>query len=107
MKIPLSGMQQADIFSLLEDYKKDDVDWSSGRMFGYVFDPGPGILEFAKKVYNRFLTENALDFTVYPSLLRLENELVAIMREHLRGDAHVVGNFTSGGTESILLAVKA
>lgn len=107
MKIPSSGMQEADIFSLLEDYKKDDVDWSSGRVFGYVFDPGPGILEFAKKVYNRFLTENALDFTVYPSLLRLENELVAIMREHLRGDDHVVGNFTSGGTESILLAVKA
>jgi sphinganine-1-phosphate aldolase len=25
---------------------------------------------------------------------------------HLRGDAEVCGNFTSGGTESIILAVK-
>src|SRR5690606_19058071 len=38
--------------------------------------------------------------------LRLENELVAMGREHLGGDAGVVGSFTSGGTESILLAVK-
>ncbi|MFW6334281.1 MAG: pyridoxal phosphate-dependent decarboxylase family protein, partial [Desulfosalsimonas sp.] len=107
MKIPSSGMQQADIFGMLEDYKKDDVDWASGRVFGYVFDPGSEILDFAKRVYNRFLTENALDFTVYPSVLRLENDLVAIMRRHLGGDEQVAGSFTSGGTESILLAVKA
>lgn len=100
-------MKDGEVFAKLEEYKKDDVDWSSGRVFGYVFDPGKEIMEFAKKVYNKFLTENALDFTVYPSLLRLENDLVAIMRRHLRGDEQVVGNFTSGGTESILLAAKA
>ncbi|MFP4451758.1 MAG: pyridoxal phosphate-dependent decarboxylase family protein [Desulfobacterales bacterium] len=107
MKIPLSGMAEEEIFRMLEHYRKDDVDWSSGRVFGYVFDPGTQILEFAKRVYNLFLSENALDFTVYPSLLRLENDLVAILRTHLRGDDQVVGSFTSGGTESILLAVKA
>lgn len=107
MKIPPSGMKREEICATLDAYRKDDVDWSSGRVFGYVFDPGAEILAFAKEVYNRFLTENALDFTVYPSLLRMENDLVAIMRHHLRGDGQVVGNFTSGGTESILLAVKA
>lgn len=107
MQIPSSGMDQDAIFAQLTDYKKDDVDWSSGRVFGYVFDPGAEILAFGKEVYTRFLTENALDFTVYPSLLHLENDLVAMLRRHLRGDDQVVGNFTSGGTESILLAVKA
>ncbi|MBS3733171.1 MAG: aminotransferase class V-fold PLP-dependent enzyme [Desulfobacterales bacterium] len=107
MKIPESGISGSEIFERLDACKKDDVDWASGRVFGYVFDPGAEILDFAKQVYNRFLTENALDFTVYPSLLRLENDLVAIMRTHLRGGDQVVGNFTSGGTESILLAVKA
>jgi glutamate/tyrosine decarboxylase-like PLP-dependent enzyme len=107
MQIPASGMDRDAIFDQLSDYKKDDVDWASGRVFGYVFDPGADILAFGKEVYNRFLTENALDFTVYPSLLRLENDLVAMMRGHLRGNDQVVGNFTSGGTESILLAVKA
>ncbi|MFW6052452.1 MAG: pyridoxal phosphate-dependent decarboxylase family protein [Desulfosalsimonas sp.] len=107
MKIPLSGMAEDEVLNLLEDYRKDDVDWSSGRVFGYVFDPGEEILEFAKQVYSRFLSENALDFSVYPSVLRLENDLVAMLRTHLGGDGQVVGNFTSGGTESILLAVKA
>ncbi len=107
MEIPSSGMKEAEVFEKLQEYRKDDVDWSSGRVFGYVFDPGKEIMDFAKKVYNKFLTENALDFSVYPSLLRLENDLVAIMRRHLRGDDQVVGNFTSGGTESILLAVKS
>ncbi len=107
MQLPASGINSETLLEKLKDYKQADVDWSSGRVFGYVFDPGAEILEFGKQVYNRFLTENALDFTVYPSLLRLENELTAIMRRHLRGDDQVVGNFTSGGTESILLAVKA
>jgi len=107
MQIPSAGMDRDAIFDQLTEYKKDDVDWTSGRVFGYVFDPGADILAFGKEVYNRFLTENALDFTVYPSLLRLENDLVAMIRRHLRGNDQVAGNFTSGGTESILLAVKA
>ncbi len=100
-------MQGDDILDRLARYKDDDVDWASGQVFGYVFDPGADILNFAKQVYDRFLTENALDFTVYPSLLRIENELVALMRRHLQGDSSVAGSFTSGGTESIILAAKA
>jgi sphinganine-1-phosphate aldolase len=107
MKLPKSGLKAAEIFQKLDAYASGDVDGSSGRVFGYVFDPGSDISEFAKQVYSRFLSANALDFTVYPSVLRFENDLIAIMRRHLRGGDEVVGNFTSGGTESILLAVKA
>lgn len=107
MQIPQTGMKKEAIFHKLDEYKSEDVDGSSGRVFGYVFDPGSDILDFAKQVYTRFLSENALDFTVYPSVLHFENDLVSIMRTHLGGGGEVVGNFTSGGTESILLAVKA
>ncbi|RJQ74591.1 MAG: aspartate aminotransferase family protein [Desulfobacteraceae bacterium] len=107
MHLPETGHKKEEIFGKLDEYTSKDVDGSSGRIFGYVFDPGSDILEFAKQVYARFLSANALDFTVYPSVLKFENDLVAIMRSHLGGDDEVVGNFTSGGTESILLAVKA
>ena len=106
MKIPETGRERDEIFEALGRYKKNDMDWQSGRAFGYIFDPGKEILSFAKEVYNLFLSENALDFTVYPSLLQMENDLVSMMRKHLQGGQEVVGNFTSGGTESILLAVK-
>jgi glutamate/tyrosine decarboxylase-like PLP-dependent enzyme len=81
--------------------------WREGRVFGYVYDPGAEAEAIVKEAFTSYLTENALDFTVFPSALRLENEVVAMAAAHLGGDAGTVGNFTSGGTESILLAVKA
>jgi sphinganine-1-phosphate aldolase len=43
---------------------------------------------------------------VFPSMLRLENEVVDIAAAHLGGGPEAAGNVTSGGTESCLLAVK-
>lgn len=107
MKIPENGQSKDEILQALADYRSGDLDWGSGRAFGYVFDPGKDVVELGKQVYSMFLSESGLDFSVYPSLLRLENELVGLLATHLGGDAKVVGNFTSGGTESIMLAVKA
>ncbi|MFO7964846.1 MAG: aspartate aminotransferase family protein [Desulfobacterales bacterium] len=107
MKMPKIGMTEKELFERLDAFQADDINWRSGRVFGYVFDPGKPAMEIGKKVYSRFLTENALDFSVFPSLFRFETELVSLLSTHLNGDENVVGNFTSGGTESIMLAVKA
>jgi len=107
MKISEKGMNERDVFAQLEAFRKDDLKWQEGRAFGYVFDPGKAVMAVGKKAYNAFLSENGLDFTVFQSLQRLERELAAFGARHLRGDEHVVGNFSSGGTESIILAVKA
>lgn len=101
------GMTREAIFERLADFRRNDIKWREGRTYGYIFDPGKAVMEVGKAAYNEFLSENGLDFTVFPSLLRLERELAAFGAGHLRGDDQVVGNFTSGGTESILLAVKA
>ncbi len=107
MGIPKQALVKEDIFQRLEAFRARDLDWRSGRVFGYVFDPGEDVMAVGKEAYAAFLTENGLDFTAFPSLLCLENELVGMLSEHLGGNSRVVGNFTSGGTESILLAVKA
>ncbi|WDP89073.1 MAG: aspartate aminotransferase family protein [Desulfobacter sp.] len=107
MEIPKTGRSESQIFAALEDFRKDDLKWREGRAFGYVFDPGQKIMDVAKKAYNAFLSENGLDFTVFKSLQKLERELAAFGARHLGGDDQVVGNFSSGGTESIILAVKA
>jgi glutamate/tyrosine decarboxylase-like PLP-dependent enzyme len=72
-----------------------------------MFDPGETAERVIKQAYTAYLSENGLDPTAFPSLARLEREVVAMAANHLGGDPEVVGNFTSGGTESILLAVKA
>jgi glutamate/tyrosine decarboxylase-like PLP-dependent enzyme len=107
VQIPATGQSAADVQSALEAARVRDLPWRTGRVFGYVYDAGEQVADVAKDAYMRYLTENALDPTEFPSLLRFETEVVAMCADHLGGDAAVVGNFTSGGTESIFLAVKA
>lgn len=106
MGMPAKGKSQDEVFEALEAFGTDDLDVKGGGTFAYIYDAGPEVDEVAKRAYTRYLTENALDPTVYPSLLRFENEIVAMAIAHLQGDSEVVGNFTSGGTESCMLAVK-
>jgi glutamate/tyrosine decarboxylase-like PLP-dependent enzyme len=107
MRIPDKGLARDDIFAKLEDYRQNDMPWRDGRTWAYIYDPGRDAEEVIKQAYMMYLSENGLDPTVFPSALRLENELVAMAAAHLGGDENVVGNFTSGGTESIICAVKA
>jgi glutamate/tyrosine decarboxylase-like PLP-dependent enzyme len=106
MRIPDSGLSKKDILETLESYKQKDLDWKAGRVFGYIYDPGQEVNDLIHRAYTAYLSENALDPLTFPSLLRLENEIVAMVADILSADHQVVGNFTSGGTESLILAVK-
>jgi glutamate/tyrosine decarboxylase-like PLP-dependent enzyme len=107
MKIPARGWSKDEVFAKLEDARKHDLAWRGGKAFAYVYDGGRDIEEVAKRAFTAFLTENALDPTSFPSLLQFENDLVGMARAHLSGGPDVRGSFTSGGTESIILALKA
>jgi glutamate/tyrosine decarboxylase-like PLP-dependent enzyme len=106
MRIPDHGWPKDRVLATLESFRADDMPWRDGRTWAYVYDPGPEAEEVIKRAFTMYLSENALDPTVFPSTLRLETEVVAMAAAHLKGDADVVGSFTSGGTESIILAVK-
>ncbi len=107
MKFPEKGKGRHEIMETLKRYRAGDADWRSGRIFAYTFHAGQDAEEIAKEAYMEFIHENALDPTSFPSLVRLEREVMRMIAGLLRGDKQVVGNFTSGGTESIMLAVKS
>lgn len=107
MNIPQTGLSKQEILTALQAFKGRDMDWKSGKVFCYVYDPGEDPAEVTKEAYLAFLSENGLDPTVFPSLLKLETDVVRAIVNLLRGDANAVGHLTSGGTESIMLAVKA
>jgi len=107
MRIPEKGWSREQISEQLERYRENDTPWREGRTWAYVYDPGPEAESVIKDAFASYLSENALDPTVFPSALQMENEVIAMAADHLNGDDHVVGNFTSGGTESLILAVKA
>ena len=103
---PDEGKRQHDIMNTLLSLKSDDVPWAQGRVFAYIYDPGPQAMRLVHDAFDLFLTENGLDPTAFPSALTLEREIIDMAADLVGGDHHTVGNFTSGGTESILLSVK-
>jgi sphinganine-1-phosphate aldolase len=106
MEIPAKGKSPEEIFSFLNIAKSHDARWEDGHMYAYVYDPGKDVMEIGKQAYMAYLVENGLDPTAFPSLLKLETEVVRAVINLLRGDKNVVGHVTTGGTESINLAVK-
>ncbi|HTM22007.1 MAG TPA: aspartate aminotransferase family protein [Kofleriaceae bacterium] len=104
--IPERGRAADAILAELRERRRADTPWHDGKTFAYVFHARDDVADLAERAARMFLWDNALDPTAFPSLLALENEVVAMAAAHLHGAAGVVGNFTSGGTESVLLAVK-
>ncbi len=95
-----------EILAELREIAAGDGTWGYGRGFTYVFD-GPNLESLTSEAMRLFAGSNGLDPTAFPSFLKFENDLVAFARSFLHGDGDVVGSVTSGGTESIMLAVKA
>ncbi len=91
----------------LEGLAENDVDWRNKKSAVYVFHPGEDVLEVAKEAYALYQSENALGPAAFPSLKRMEDEVISMALDLLNGPATGTGNMTSGGTESIILAVKS
>ncbi len=100
------GQPREAILAELARFAENDADWRTGKLLTGLYDAGEGAHDLAVEAYTRFLAQNALYINMYPSLGRLERDIVASIAELLRADADVVGSITSGGTESILMAVK-
>lgn len=100
------GMPHEEVMKELMNFTEHDVDWRTGKVMTGLYDPGKNAHELAVEAYTRFLPQNALYVNMYPSIGKLEKDVVTSVTEMLRGDDEVVGNMTSGGTESILMAIK-
>ncbi len=102
---PKKGKSKEEIAQLIRAKKSTDYNWRNGKLFCSVYDGGDEIQEVVKDAYMLFLSENPVDPTLFPSLRDMETEVVQMSAEMLQGE-EAVGTLTTGGTESILLAVK-
>ncbi len=106
MTLPAHGVDREQIFARFDEMAVDDVRWRDGRVFSLAYSAGPEVLALAEDAYRRFSGENALNVDAFPSLRTMQDDVVAIVRGWL-GGADTAGSMTTGGTESLLLAVKA
>jgi glutamate/tyrosine decarboxylase-like PLP-dependent enzyme len=107
-QIPLPSKSQSKqaVLDMMKAARDHDVKWREGRVFSLVFNAGDEVSEVLKEAYNLYFSENGLNPTAFPSLKKFETEVVSMVASLLHGDDDAVGNMTTGGTESLLMAVK-
>jgi glutamate/tyrosine decarboxylase-like PLP-dependent enzyme len=107
IRIPEAGRDHDELFRTMEGFRKDDADWRDGRTWSLVYYAGQKHHDLIKKASELFFAENALNPMAFRSLKRMEAEVVQMSASMLNGPSTCVGTMTTGGTESVLMAVKA
>ena len=106
MQIPAKGLAWREIAPLLDAAKKRDISWRKGRMAVYFYYLDEALQEVQQKAYLAFWTENNLGKRAFPSLQKLESEVIEMGLALMRAPDGAAGTFTSGGSESIFLAMQ-
>ena len=107
ISLPEKGSSRDDILSALKSMKFNDADWHNGQLFGLIYDAGEAVETLVKEAAALFMIENGLSPMTFPSLLKMENEVISMVLSLMEGDDQTVGCLTAGGTESIFMAIKA
>lgn len=111
--LPEKGVPKKEILKILQDLQKKEVQrWQKGYVSGAVYHGDRDHINFLNKVYSMFSQANPLHSDLWPSISKFESEIISMCANLLSVDMNlppekrVCGSVTSGGTESILLAMK-
>ena len=105
-RLPDNGIARDTLLSSMEAAASEDVDYRHGKVWSLVYHKDEEHLATIVEAHNLFFSSNYLNPMAFKSLKRFETDVVRMTADMLNGDADVVGTMTSGGTESILMAVK-
>lgn len=107
MTLPAKGTDWETLKTRMQERGANDVKWREGKTAVYVFNAGPDVERVQKEAYALYQSENGLGPLAFPSLKRMEDEVVANGLALLHAPEGAAGNITSGGTDSITMAMKA
>jgi glutamate/tyrosine decarboxylase-like PLP-dependent enzyme len=107
MEMPARGRNWEDVRADLVERGSGDADWRHGKTAVYVFNAGPELAEVQKEAYSLYMSENGLGPLAFPSLAKMEREVIEMALSILHGPNGAKGAMTSGGTDSITMAIKA
>lgn len=105
--IPGEGIPRERILKEMESIIRGENEvWKTGHVSGAVYNGYKEHVDFTNEAYSIASQNNPLHPDVWPSSIKFESEIISMVRNMMHGDSQVRGSVTSGGTESILLAVK-
>jgi sphinganine-1-phosphate aldolase len=114
-RLPAQGVPRDEVLRQMDDLAaRERPRWDDGLASGAVYHGGEDHVAFLNRVYALSSQVNPLHADLWPSAAKYEAEIVAMTAGMLGADAvptddparQVVGTVTSGGTESILLAMR-
>jgi len=107
ISLPLKPVPEFEIENDFKDMVKEySYDYKNGYVSGSLYSNNKGLDSLTNKLFPYFNKSNPLHTNLFPGIRRMENNCVSIMKSLFNGGQDVCGTFTSGGTESILLACK-
>jgi glutamate/tyrosine decarboxylase-like PLP-dependent enzyme len=110
-RIPQEGRSRDEVLAELQAMADEERPrWQDGYASGAVYAGEPEHVEFLNRAYALHSQSNPLHLDLWPSAAKFEGEIVAMTAGMLGAggtDDQIVGTVTSGGTESILMAVRA
>lgn len=105
--LPQGGTDWADLEARMAELSAGDRDWRSGRIPLYVFRGTTDAAEVGQRAFNAFFTENALGGKrAFFGLAEMERQVLDMAQDLFNAPDEAGGAMTSGGSESILVAVK-
>ncbi len=109
--MPELGLPRSEVMQQLITMKQGDQDWRGGRVFSLVYSAGDDVHELLSDALSLFSAENGLNVLAFPSIGVMQHDIVCNTATLLGADdpaagGEVEGYLTSGGTESLLQAVK-
>jgi sphinganine-1-phosphate aldolase len=105
-RLPAHGSSLDEVMERLRSLQARDADYHNARTWSLIYNAGPDVDGLLQAAAGHVLLENALNPFVFPSLKEMQRDVVAIANDLLHGDDGTGGTMTSGGTESIFMAVK-
>lgn len=78
---PEKGISREEVFERLPAFRSRDLDWRSGRVFGYVYDPGPEVREIgaASRInpeIQKRITGWSIDFMMVATITAIQVSIV-------------------------------
>jgi sphinganine-1-phosphate aldolase len=106
-RLPERGVAREEVLALMKQMRdREQERWEDGFASGSVYHGDPEHVAFLNEVYAISSQANPLHADLWPSTVKYEAEIVAMAANMLGGIPGVCGTVSSGGTESILLAMK-
>ncbi|KAF2689627.1 sphingosine-1-phosphate lyase-like protein [Lentithecium fluviatile CBS 122367] len=104
--LPSEGWSEEEVRQkLVELSEMEHTRWEDGRVSGAVYHGGDDLIRLQTEAFGKFTVSNPIHPDVFPGIRKMEAEIVAMVLSLFNAPAGAVGVTTSGGTESILMAV--